>query len=245
LPCILIFDLERLLVRRRRFHLGLCIVSYLMGFGSKEKQRCFLPVCSSRDPSGSEGRMGLVAKAPRGLLAVMAAVLILLCAYLYYRKEASAFIDEYANPAFLINSATPDGIANSPFLYLPSDLPGSMAVQSRPFGPDFQFAIGPCHDPCLDTYPSTWAHFSLVSCEKATFGVVSLPLLFRESSDRIDLAAPGTRFRTPKLCPLHALLRAGSFRSSLRGTDQWESGFMVSASLVLVIIGIASSLETD
>ena len=154
--------------------------------------------------------MGLVAKAPRDRTCCDGGGIDpALCVPLLQKRRYPAFHWRVCESAFLINSATPDRITNSPFLYLPPDLPGSVEVQCRPFGPDFQFAIGPCHDPCLDTYPSTWAHFSLVSCEKATFGVVFLPLLLRESSDRIDFAASGTRFRTPKLCPLHALLRAG------------------------------------
>ena len=83
-------------------YLGLCIVSYLMGFGSKENA-ALLPASLFLYEILLVQREGWAwwRKRLGAVLAVMAAVLILLCAYLYYRKGGILpFIDEYANRPF-------------------------------------------------------------------------------------------------------------------------------------------------
>jgi protein O-mannosyl-transferase len=88
--------------REKISYSGLCIVSYLMGFGSKENA-ALLPISLflyeilliQREGWGSwQKRLGTA-------LAVMAAVLILIFAYLYYRKGGILpLIGEYANRPF-------------------------------------------------------------------------------------------------------------------------------------------------
>jgi tetratricopeptide (TPR) repeat protein len=83
-------------------YLGLCIVSYLMGSGSKENA-ALLPASLFLYEILLVQREGWAwwRKRLGAVLTVMTAVLILLCAYLYYRKGGILpFIDEYANRPF-------------------------------------------------------------------------------------------------------------------------------------------------
>jgi len=85
-------------------HLGLCIVSYLMGFGSKENA-ALLPASLFLYEILLIQREGWAwwRKRLGAVLAVVAGVLILICAYLYYRKGGILpFIDEYANRPFTL-----------------------------------------------------------------------------------------------------------------------------------------------
>jgi len=190
---------------------GLCVVSYLMGFGSKENA-ALLPASLFLYEILLIQREGWAwwRKRLGAVLAVMAAVLILLCAYFYYRKGGMLpFIGEYANRPF---SLTQRLLTESRILlfYI------SLLIYPVPWR--FSVAHSVQISSSLLDPVTTLASililllgliFLLFLAKKRPLVSFSFLFFFANHLIESDFAAPGTRFRTPKLCPLHALLRAG------------------------------------
>jgi protein O-mannosyl-transferase len=227
-------------------YLGLCLVSYLMGFGSKENA-ALIPaslflyeILLIQREGGAWWRKRLGA-----VLAVTAAVLILLCAYLYYRKGGILpFIGEYGNRPF---SLTQRLLTESRILlfYI------SLLIYPVPWRFSVAHSVqisSSLLDPVTTLASILILLLGLIFllCLAKKRPLVSFSFLFFFANHLIESTllplelvfehrnyVPSMLFFVPVSLAIFTF--SERYKSSKRAT------FIVSASLVLVIIGIASS----